>query len=771
VQAVGRSYSSFKSQTGRYGFDESTRWFKFKKQEASPQVDVPATTRTDIYQDDVSIVTKNPIDSLVSATSLRLRTDTLLCRQSVTIPQDPDVVRPRRQLDVECTLESLDGALLRLAVALLNTGCTASCIDDTFVTALGLERKPFPKPVGVVNADGSPNQLGKITHYVEVWLYIQGHIEELALAVTHLSAYNIFLGYDWFSHHNPVVDWQKGTLDFSRCPSTCKTIEHIKDKEPWQDQGVVDGDQVFALNVDNYLEEQVVHLCASFDSAEVQDNWEVFKEWVPKAYHDWWDVFNAQEFDQLPPRQPWDHAIELTKDFKPVQWKVHPLLDPEQKQLDEFLKEHLKSGCIKASNSPMASPFFFVKKPGGGLRPVQDYQKLNNFTVKDCYPLPLIQELLDKVKTSKWFSKVDVCWGFNNIRISNGDQWKATFNTQRGQFAPEVMFFSLCNSPATFQRMMNHLFQDLINCGKIVVYLDNILIFSKTHDEHVKLIHKVLRILRDNKLYLKPEKCLFHQNKIDFLGFIVGNGKLQMDSKKVQAVQEWEKPMRKRKLQSFIGFCNYCCRFINDFSKISRPLHDLTRKDVPFWWGDEQQQAFDELKRLICSKSVLVMPEHGAPYRVEADASDHALGGVLSQYQDNHRHPVAFYSRLLNEHKRNYKIYDKKLLAIMSCLEEWRQYLIGTIDPFEVWTDHLNLTYFREAQKLNCRQARWVSELQDYDFTLIHKPAAVMHKPDALPHTKTLDDRYDNQDVVVLPKCCAMSRGNLTWGLKGPTRV
>jgi hypothetical protein len=145
------------------------------------------------------------------------------------------VVQPRRQLDVECTLESLDGALLHLAVALLDTGCTALCIDDVFVTASGLERKPFPKPVGVVNADGSPNRLGKITHYVEVRLYIQGHIEELALAVTHLSAHNIFLGYDWFSHHNPVVDWQKGTLDFSRCPSTCKTIEHIKDEDPWQD--------------------------------------------------------------------------------------------------------------------------------------------------------------------------------------------------------------------------------------------------------------------------------------------------------------------------------------------------------------------------------------------------------------------------------------------------------------------------------------------------------------------------------------------------------
>jgi hypothetical protein len=250
------------------------------------------------------------------------------------------------------------------------------------------------------------------------------------------------------------------------------------------------------------------------------------------------------------------------------------------------------------------------------------------------------------------------------------------------------------------------------------------------------LINKVLRIFCDNKLYLKLEKCLFHQNKIDFLGFIVGNKKLQIDPKKVRAVQEWEKPMQKHKLQPFISFCNYYCCFINDFSKIPQPLHNLTRKDVPFQWGDEQQQAFDELERLICLKPVLVMPEHRAPYRIEADASNHALGGVLSQYQDNHWHPVAFYSRSLNEHECNYKIHNKELLAIMSCLEEWCQYFIGTADPFEVWTDHLNLTYFHEAQKLNHRQAHWVSELQDYDFTLIYKPAAVMHKPDALSRTK-----------------------------------
>ena len=194
------------------------------------------------------------------------------------------------------------------------------------------------------------------------------------------------------------------------------------------------------------------------------------------------------EFDQLPERRPWDHVIELTPGFKPVDCKVYPLNPKEQQALDEFLNENLRSGRIRSSKSPMASPFFFIKKKDGTLRPVQDYRKLNEMTVKNRYPLPLIQELIDKLKQSRYFSKMDVRWGYNNIRIAEGDEWKAAFRTNRGLYEPTVMFFGLTNLSATFRTFMNHILKDLIDEGHVIVYLDDILVFTDTKEEHRRLV-------------------------------------------------------------------------------------------------------------------------------------------------------------------------------------------------------------------------------------------------------------------------------------------
>ena len=186
---------------------------------------------------------------------------------------------------------------------------------------------------------------------------------------------------------------------------------------------------------------------------------------------------------------------------------MYPLSTREQEELDKFLDEHLKTGRIRPSKSPCAAPFFFVKKKDGSLRPVQDYRRLNEVTIKNKYPLPLIQELVDKVKGAKYFTKLDIRWGYNNVRIKEGDEWKAAFRTNRGLFEPLVMYFGLCNSPATFQLMMDSLFRNLINQGKIVVYMDNVLIFSKTLEEHVSIVKEVLEILNNNKLSIQTKKC------------------------------------------------------------------------------------------------------------------------------------------------------------------------------------------------------------------------------------------------------------------------
>ena len=209
-----------------------------------------------------------------------------------------------------------------------------------------------------------------------------------------------------------------------------------------------------------------------------------FEETVLEAYHEYKDVFAKEMFDELPPSHPWDHAIELLPKNHKVDCKTYNLTTAKQKELDDFLKENLSTSYICPSKSQFASTFFFVKKKDGKLHPVQDYQKLSDITVKNQYPLLLISELINKLKNAWFYTKLDIRWGYNNIRMKEGDKWNAVFWTNRGPFEPLVRFFSLCNSPATFQTMMNHIFHDLINKGKVVIYMDDIMIFTKTLDKH-----------------------------------------------------------------------------------------------------------------------------------------------------------------------------------------------------------------------------------------------------------------------------------------------
>jgi hypothetical protein len=365
---------------------------------------------------------------------------------------------------------------------------------------------------------------------------------------------------------------------------------------------------------------------------------------IPSQYDEFASVFAKSSFDELPPRRSWDHAIELKPDATSKFCKVYPLSLDEQKHLDDFIEEHQKTGRIRPSKSPMAAPFFFVKKKDGGLRPVQDYRALNDMTIKNRYPLPLISELINKLKKAKYFTALDVRWGYNNVRIKEGDEWKAAFRTNRGLFELTVMFFGLTNSPATFQTMMNELFRELIAEGVVVIYLDDILIFSETMEEHEKIVKRVLQIMQDNNLYLKPEKCQFHKTELDYLGVHISQNSVAMDQEKVDGVTAWKPPRNKKELQTFLGFINFYRRFIKDFAKIAHPLHKLTGNHE--WkWEDEQQAAFDELKKAITSAPVLRMPSDDGQFKVEADSSDYATGAVLSQFQDDTWYPIAYLSK------------------------------------------------------------------------------------------------------------------------------
>jgi hypothetical protein len=319
-------------------------------------------------------------------------------------------------------------------------------------------------------------------------------------------------------------------------------------------------------------------------------------------------------------------------------------------------------------------------------------------------------------------------------------------------FEPLVMLFGLTNSPATFQTMMNVIFQDLVMAGSVCVYIDDILIFTKTIEEHRRITRLVLDRLRQHKLFLRPDKCEFEKTRVEYLRLIISEGQAEMDPVKVAGVAEWPTPKNKKEVQQFLGFVNFYRRFVKDFSHHARPLFDLT--GCAEWnWGSEQQTAFDELRRRITSTPILSFAQDDKPFRLEADSSDYATGAVLSQQTDSDGkwHPVAFYSKSLNAVERNYEIHDKEMLAIIRALEEWRHFLEGARQKFEVWTDHKNLEYFMTAKKLNRRQARWSLYLSRFDFTLHHIPGRSMGKPDALSqHPDHGDGTEDNSEIVLL---------------------
>ena len=482
---------------------------------------------------------------------------------------------------------------------------------------------------------------------------------------------------------------------------------------------------------------------------------------IPDEYKRHQQVFGEKESQQFPGPRVWDHAIEL-KPGAPstIPGKIYALTQVEQKALEGFVQEHLAKGYIRPSKSPYASPFFFIKKKDGKLRPVQDYRKVNEWTIKNRYPLPLIPELIARVKGATLFTKFDVRWGYNNVRIKDGDQWKAAFITNKGLFEPNVMFFGLTNSPATFQMMMNEIFMEELREGWLTIYMDDMLIHTNDSVEtHRAAVHRVLDKLAKHDLFLKPEKCLFEQRRMEFLGVVLENGTIQMDPAKVKGVEDWPQPKTVRDVRAFLGFTGFYRYFVPNYSIIARPLIDLTKKATPFHWDLPQQKAFSTLKSHMCSHPVLKQPNYDKPFFLATDASAYGVGAVLSQEGDFNprtkkfiQQPIAYYSATFTPTERNYDIYERELLAVIKALDHWRPHLAATEEPVTVLTDHANLTFWKNPRKVNRRVARWFSFLQDYNLIIKHVPGKLHAGPDMLsrpPNANKGED--DNMDVTLIP--------------------
>lgn len=620
--------------------------------------------------------------------------------------------------------------------ALVDSGCDGNLLDREFASRYGIQSAPLDKPIHAVSLEAT--SLSTITHISEpVKLVISGNHSEMIRFYLFTSPNNpVVLGKPWLKLHDPHISFRSGSIRAwgVDCHSNCLR------SAPFPDNNSVSASKIA---VDLSL--------------------------IPSEYHDLAAVFDKSEAVSLPPHRPYDCAIELIPNHTLPSGRLYSISLPEQRALKEYISSSLASGIIRPSTSPLAAGFFFVAKKDGSLRPCIDYRQLNEITVKNKYPLPLLASTFEPLAEASVFSKLDLRNAYHLIRIREGDEWKTAFNTPFGHFEYLVLPFGLTNAPAVFQCLVNDVLRDMINVF-CVVYLDDILIFSKNHRDHVKHVRLVLQRLLENRLFVKAEKCVFHTDSVEFLGHIVQEGNVTTDPRKVQAVLDWPVPQSRTELQRFLGFANFYRKFIRGFSSIAAPLCSLTSTKSVFAWSPEAGRAFDLLKKAFVSAPVLCFPDISRPFFVEVDASDSGIGAVLSQKDEvsGKTHPCAFFSRKLSPAEHNYAVGDRELLAMYAALVEWRHWLEGAKFPFFVFTDHKNLVFIKNVKRVSARQARWATFFSRFRFSISFKPGSANGRADALSRIHAGESVFCPSDLpVVAPQCVV---GGLEWEVVAEVR-
>ncbi|KHJ31814.1 hypothetical protein EV44_g1960 [Erysiphe necator] len=360
------------------------------------------------------------------------------------------------------------------------------------------------------------------------------------------------------------------------------------------------------------------------------------KTLLPEEFKDFADVFLQKDADTLPFHRPGkDHEIKLHEGAIPCFKRSYAMSNDELTVVKKYIDDNLAKGFIRPSSSLYAAPVLLVKKPSGGNCMCVDYRALNNITVKNRYPIPLISETLDRLSNAKYFTTLDAISTFNRIRMKPGDEEKSAFNTRYGQFEYLVMPFGLCNAPSSFQSLINDTIHDYLDVFA-TAYLDDILIYSESLDDHIPHVRKVLQRMRDNNLQLDIHKCNFMTNKVKYLGLTISTNGLCMDHTKVDAITNWKTPSNLKDVRAFIVFANFYRRFINNFSAIVNPLTNMTKflciygkKQKPlFQWNDQCQKSFDNLKMAFTTAPILTHFQHGRETWVETDASDYVTAAT-----------------------------------------------------------------------------------------------------------------------------------------------
>lgn len=443
-------------------------------------------------------------------------------------------------------------------------------------------------------------------------------------------------------------------------------------------------------------------------------------------------VARFQEPTSLPPHRDFDHNIPLIPGARPVNKKPYRYSPQQKDEIEKQVVQMLNQGIIQSSSSPFASPVLLVKKKDGSWRFCIDYRGLNDITEKNKYPMPVVDELLDELAGAKWFTKLDLRSGYHQIRLTECDEAKRAFRTHHGHYEFRVMPFGLTNARATFQGLMNTIFAHLIRkC--VLVFVDDILIYSQTLEDHVSHLREVFQLLQQHELYVKASKCSFAKSHLEYLGHIIGVAGVSTDLGKVKAVQDWLVPKNLRQLRGFLGLVGYYRKFIQGYGLMTNPLTKFLKKDVKYVWSPLALEAFDSVKQALTQAPVLRLPDFTQQFVVQTDACDKGIGAVLL----HQGHPISFLSKALGPRAQALSTYEKECLAILLAIQRWRPYLQH--EEFIIQTDHRSLVYLGEQQLTTSIQHKAFVKLMGLQYKIQYKKGVENIVADALSRQK-IDD-------------------------------
>ena len=639
-----------------------------------------------------------------------------------------ETVTEEYSMDYNCTLNGMK------IVGHLDPGATDRFIDPNEAKRLRLPITPHEDDVEL--GDGSfVRSKGTTT----ATLNMNGLTSPEHIYVLPMSGNTKFvIGKKWLQNHNPNIDWR---TEYIRIKNLDGSVKVIVPRTVKRDARRVSMKRISIKAMTRLVRKQKAELFAirvhpSMKDVTVSTD---FKDLVSE--YD--DIFKGELPNTLPPRRDIDFEIHLKKDEPPPVRPVIRISPDELVELKKQLQDLLSKRLIRPSSSPFGAPIFFVKKKEGDLRMVCDYRALNRITITDSNPVPLISEALDQVSGACISSKIDLLGAYHQMRIREEDIPKTAIRTRYGSFEWRVLCFGLTNAPASFTRLLSTLLREL-NGECLVLFLDDVLVYSKSREEHAVHLRRLFDLLRKNQLYAKRSKCVIGASEVEFLGHIVSEHGIAMQDRLKDAIIDWPTPKSVKEVQQFIGLANYYRKFILGYAKILQPISDIVRKHK-FEWTEEQESSFVQLKTALTTAPVLAHPASDKEFVISTDASKYAVGATLEQ----DGRPVAYLSHRLSDAERNWDTGDQELLAFMIALRHWDIYLRGR--KFTFRTDHEPIRYLQTKARLSGRQARWLDVLQSYTYDTQHVPGrknvvpdALSRRPDQAPSIRKLEVMEDD---------------------------